>query len=266
MSGKSGSAPSASAKALHLLHELGVLDLVERAGTIGQLHRGLELAVAAAGLRRLPLAGLGVQALDQQRLAAGAARGRQVRHGRLAGDRAVDAHHGDGVDQRIDARKAAARQHRLDARARHRRRVLARHRRQERVGARSRRRRGRGGVGAQRRLGAAVEHRLLRRGSGARTLAGHALHLGAARGPGPVRHQRGEHDQAQDQQSDLQGAHVHAASASDTAASMSTATMRDTPCSCMVTPISCSAISIAILLCEMNRNCVFSLMLRTSLE
>ncbi len=48
----------------------------------------------------------------------------------------------------------------------------------------------------------------------------------------------------------------YAASAMDSAASMSTATMRDTPCSCIVTPISCSAISIAILLWEMNRNWV----------
>ena len=32
-----------------------------------------------------------------------------------------------------------------------------------------------------------------------------------------------------------------------TADSMSTATMRDTPCSCIVTPISCSAISIAVI-------------------
>ena len=37
---------------------------------------------------------------------------------------------------------------------------------------------------------------------------------------------------------------------------MSTATMRETPCSCIVTPISCSAISIAILLWLMKRNCV----------
>ena len=46
--------------------------------------------------------------------------------------------------------------------------------------------------------------------------------------------------------------------------SMSTATMRETPCSCMVTPISCSAISMAILLWLMNRNCVPALMLDTN--
>ena len=41
---------------------------------------------------------------------------------------------------------------------------------------------------------------------------------------------------------------IYAASAMVSAASISTATIRDTPCSCMVTPMSCCAISIAILL------------------
>ncbi|CPJ26027.1 Uncharacterised protein [Bordetella pertussis] len=50
-----------------------------------------------------------------------------------------------------------------------------------------------------------------------------------------------------------------------TAESISTATIRDTPCSCIVTPISCLAICMAILLCEMNRNWVCSLMLLTRL-
>ena len=63
-------------------------------------------------------------------------------------------------------------------------------------------------------------------------------------------HQHGERDQGGGQ------VQRHHASAMERAASMSTATMRDTPCSCIVTPISCSAISIAILLWEMNRNCV----------
>ena len=59
---------------LHLLHELGVLDLVERAAAVGQLHAGLQLAVALTRRDRLPLAGLGVQPLEQKRLAAGAPR------------------------------------------------------------------------------------------------------------------------------------------------------------------------------------------------
>ncbi len=48
-----------------------------------------------------------------------------------------------------------------------------------------------------------------------------------------------------------------------TARSISTATMRETPCSCIVTPISCSAISMAILLWLMNKNCVLPDMLLT---
>ena len=52
-------------------------------------------------------------------------------------------------------------------------------------------------------------------------------------------------------------------SAIDKADSMSTATMRETPCSCMVTPMSCWAISMAILLWLMKRNCVSVLMLIT---
>ena len=59
---------------------------------------------------------------------------------------------------------------------------------------------------------------------------------------------------------------AHAASAMPTASCMSTATMRDTPCSGIVTPTSCCAISIAILLWLMNRNCVPSLISVTSLQ
>ena len=70
----------------------------------------------------------------------------------------------------------------------------------------------------------------------------------------------GDHTDADRHQSCLQIAHhpacYAASSASFIASSMSTATTRDTPASCIVTPMSCSAISIAILLCEMNRNCV----------
>ncbi len=58
---------------------------------------------------------------------------------------------------------------------------------------------------------------------------------------------------------------AHAGSTKLAAASMSTATMRDTPCSCMVTPMSCSAISMAILLCEMYKNWVSADILVTNL-
>ena len=47
--------------------------------------------------------------------------------------------------------------------------------------------------------------------------------------------------------------------------SMSTDTIRDTPCSCIVTPINWRAISIAILLWLMNRNWVAWLISVTSL-
>src|SRR5690606_8713760 len=92
-------------------------------------------------------------------------------------------------------------------------------------------------------------------------------------------HQQDEHDAQQDQ-TDLQITHCQPreelrpsslvamvqdiascwpslqASASCSADSISTATMRDTPCSCIVTPTSCLAICMAILLCEIKRNCM----------
>ena len=57
-------------KGLKLLDELGVLDFVERARSVGHLEAGLELAVALAGLGQFPLAGLGVEALDLEGLVA----------------------------------------------------------------------------------------------------------------------------------------------------------------------------------------------------
>src|ERR1044071_9560080 len=69
---------------------------------------------------------------------------------------------------------------------------------------------------------------------------------------------RGDDDDAKRHQAILQVAHTEAyaaSSASFIASSMSTATTRDTPASCMVIPISWLAISIVILLWLMNRNC-----------
>ena len=40
---------------LHALHELRVLDLVQRPGAVGELHAGLQLAVALARGRRFPV-------------------------------------------------------------------------------------------------------------------------------------------------------------------------------------------------------------------
>ena len=76
--GEVGHGADRFAERLDGLHELGVFDLVERAAAVGQLHAGLHLAVVAAGLRRLPLAAVGVQPFDQERLAAGTACGRKV--------------------------------------------------------------------------------------------------------------------------------------------------------------------------------------------
>ena len=66
----------------------------------------------------------------------------------------------------------------------------------------------------------------------------------------------GANRQRKEQQNTDGQAVDHAALAKFAAASRSTATRRETPFSCMVTPISCSANSIAILLWVMNRNCV----------
>ena len=87
-----------------------------------------------------------------------------------------------------------------------------------------------------------------------------ALGCIATRSPGVIGNDQRQQHHAQDGQTDLQVTHVRKRffnnrdgkvqenSAMDKADSMSTATIRDTPCSCMVTPISCSAISMAILL------------------
>ena len=103
-----------------------------------------------------------------------------------------------------------------------------------------------------------------------RLRAGLRLHGGiGTRRPGAVHHQAQQYQAANDGQTQLKITHgvilIYAACTKPTAASMSTATMRETPCSCMVTPMSCSAISMAILLWLMNKNWVLALMLVTSL-
>ena len=52
--GEVGHRAHAVGKGLQLLHELGVLDLVERAAAVGQLHAGLQFAVALAGAPAAP--------------------------------------------------------------------------------------------------------------------------------------------------------------------------------------------------------------------
>ena len=82
-----------------------------------------------------------------------------------------------------------------------------------------------------------------------------ALGCIAAVGPRVVGHDQAQQDHPYDGQTDLKGTHGIALSrfraqacAMDRADSISTATMRETPCSCIVTPINCCAISMAILL------------------
>ena len=196
--------------------------------------------------QRVPLAGGGVQPLDGKGFATGAAGGRLVGKHRLARDQCVKLHRGDEVNQRVKPATAVG--------------DVARH----------------GAGGHQRGVLHRVAHRLrFGRAAVQRGLDEIGRHIGregfglwqlgriAARGPGAVRH-HGSKDQST-QNGEANGQIAHAACTNPTAASMSTATMRDTPCSCMVTPISCTAISIAILLWLMNRNCVSLLILLTSL-
>ena len=166
---------------LDLLHELGVLDFVQRAAAIGELHTGLELAVALAGSCRFPLAGLGVQAFDKEGLAAGSARGRKVHQRHLAADRRFERQRGDRVDQRVDARGRPLDDARLD-----------RHRRQRNGGHRRHR-------------ALTVEHRLAR--LAARLHHRGALRPGATRLPGTMRDDAGEHHAAERSQRDGEVAH-----------------------------------------------------------
>ena len=84
-------APIGFGKRLHPLHELGVLDLVERPGPAGELHARLQLAVAAPRGGRFPRAGLAVEPFDDDELAADMALRRQVGEDDVAADRRVDA-------------------------------------------------------------------------------------------------------------------------------------------------------------------------------
>ena len=77
--GEIGCAPIASANAWIRCTNSEYSISLSGAGAAGQLHAGLQLAVALAARRRLPLAGLGVEPFDEHELAAGMALRRQVR-------------------------------------------------------------------------------------------------------------------------------------------------------------------------------------------
>jgi hypothetical protein len=185
---KVGRAVHRIGKGLHLHDEFRELDLVQGARAVGQLHAGLERRVALSGMRRFPvLRGL-VEAFDGERFAARAPRGRQRGQRRLTRNRGLQRDGRDRIDQRIEA----------------------------------------GGFSfgdRQRRLG--IEHRVLPL-LGLCGLFRHDRDLGlprrvAARRPGVVAYQEGEHQPAQDGQA--QGKTAQAASAIDTADSMWTRSM-----------------------------------------
>jgi hypothetical protein len=100
--GKVGRGADRLGDRLDALHELGVFDLVERAGPAGELHARLELGVALAGDGRLPAASLAVEAFDEEQLAADEAPRREVRRDRLGRDRRVEAEGGEGIDKRVE--------------------------------------------------------------------------------------------------------------------------------------------------------------------
>ena len=226
-------APMASAKALHSLHELRVFDLVERAGPAGELHARLQLAVAApgAGASQAPVS-LSSPSTMTSLLPTWRFDGRWAR----TTSPATGASSVIGAQASMSASSCSGRRfetRRAGAAASSRCAVVVRERRP---------------VAVARRRGARL---FAHAGDG-------ALRPGAARLPRAVRDDAGEDDAAERGQGDgeaVQGAAGvgQAASASRIAPGMSTVTMRETPCSCIVTPISCSAISIAMRLWLMNR-------------
>ncbi|MPN48088.1 hypothetical protein SDC9_195692 [bioreactor metagenome] len=108
-------------KALRLHHELRELDLVERAQAVGQLHTGLELAIALPCHRCFPLLRGLVEAFHRKRLAARTARGRHGCQRGVTRDELVSHDGGERIDQRIETTAS------LRRRQRHLQRVLQVH-------------------------------------------------------------------------------------------------------------------------------------------
>ena len=240
--------------------EFGELDFVQGAHAIGQLNTRLEGTVALTGPQLFPFAGLGIETLDGEMLGPHPPRGRHGSQRCIACGGRLDLDRGDHVNQGVQhVTLVRRRQDTTDIK------TLAGQRLSTAEGL-PLRLQFIGETGFHRgalRCGQAGFPRLLPFGNG----------FGLTRpafagGPGAVGHHARQHHTTRNGQCDLQGAHtgvleIQVDSAMETADSMSTATMRETPCSCMVTPISCSAISMAILLCEMNRNWVSLDMLET---
>ena len=201
--GKIGRRIDGVGKRLGLDHKLRKLDLVERARAVGQLHAGLKALVALAGRGGLPLLRHLVETLDGKGLAARAARGRQRRQCGVARHRLLGLQRGDDVDQRVQPQTALVQQGRhgqLHG-------IVGIHRVAGGLGAAVQAVKGSAihglgyigierGLLAQRGLGSALG--LLRHG---------ALGRVAARGPGVVGHDQGQHQAADDGQTQLQCAH-----------------------------------------------------------
>lgn len=94
---------TASAKACAFIDKFGVLDLVERAGPVGQLHTGLKDAVALPGDGCFPVATGLAQAFNGKGLAARAPRRRHGRQRRIARDHAIGRDRRDHVNQGIES-------------------------------------------------------------------------------------------------------------------------------------------------------------------
>ena len=214
-------------------HKLGEFDVVDGSRPVGQLHTGLKSAVTLAWHRQLPTPVELVVALDGKGLAAHAAGRRQGSQGRIARHRVFQGDAGKPVNQRVEQRLFFG--HR-QGKARQLQRCVVQY-----------------GFHATRVVDCAAGWR-------GRRLARQI----SPRQPPAVQANRKQKQATSQCQRQLQGTNVHqAALASVIAASMSTTTMRETPCSCMVTPMSCSAISMAILLWLMNKNWVSRLMRAT---
>ena len=220
-------------KGLGFHDELGKLDVVQRAGAVGQLNTCLQLHITLPHHRKFPTQMPFGLALNGERLAADTPGGWHGSKHRVARHRAFHGDRRNHINQGIQ------------------RRLFLWHRQ------------GKAGVlkdlpvqGGLNRTGGTFWPGL----NGLRL-----TWLVLARQPDVLHQHPEQHQSACDDQPPLQLAHVYPASVIERAASMSTATMRDTPCSCIVTPINCLAISIAILLWLMNKNWVSRLMLVTSL-
>src|SRR5450830_1013452 len=227
------------AERLSFHHKLGVFNLVECARAVGQLHTGLKQRIALARQRHLPtLSGL-IKPFDGKRLAASPSRWRHGGQRGIARDQALQRNRRDDINQGVHG--GAFFQQR-QWKTRHIKRGCIQP-----------------GFNTRTDPGFNV-------GSIAGIVGCSLARLVLARRPSRVCGHGRQYQAAQNGQTNLQITHDHqASSAIEMAASISTATMRDTPCSCIVTPISCLAISMAILLWLMNRNWVSLLMLDTSL-